>query len=136
MRKNLFEQTVKQKTKNENEDIMTKTIKFCIENSLNEEKNIMKKVILFFDNSLNVSVEVYMSLETLNKIKRGEWEYPFIQYTNGKETFLEKVDNIFTIKILDEHTKNIDELEEKMYKCLELGKAYNFNILVDESNGF
>lgn len=103
---------------------------------MNEEKNIMKQVILFFNSSLNVSVKVYMSLETLNKIKRGEWKYPFIQYTNGKETFLEKVDNIFTMKILDEYTKNIDELEEKMYKCLQLGKAYDFNILVDENNGF
>ena len=35
---------------------------------MNEEKNIMKYVILFFDNSNNVSVHVYMSLETLNKI--------------------------------------------------------------------
>lgn len=103
---------------------------------MNEEKNIMKKVILFFDNSLNVSIQVYMSLETLNKIKKGEYKYPFIQYTNGKETFLEKVDNIFTIKMLDEYTTNIDELEEKMYKCFELGEAYDFNILVDESNGF
>ena len=132
MRKDLFERTEEQKAKNENEDIMTKTGGLA----MNEEKNIMKKVILFFDNSLNVSIQVYMSLETLNKIKRGEWEYPFIHYTNGKETFLEKVDNIFTMKILDEYTKNIDELEEKMYKCLELGKAYDFNILVDESNGF
>lgn len=72
----------------------------------------------------------------IEKITSGEWEYPFIQYTNGKETFLEKVDNIFTMKILDEYTKNIDELEEKMYKCFELGKAYDFMIVVDENNGF
>lgn len=103
---------------------------------MNEEKNIMKHVILFFDNSMDISIHVYMSLETLNKIKRGEWKYPFIQYTNGKETFLEKVDNIFTMKILDEYTKNFDELEGKMYKCFHLGKAYDFNILVDENNGF
>ena len=103
---------------------------------MNEEKNIMKYVILFFDNSNNVSIDVYMSLETLNKIKKGEYKYPFIQYTNGKHTFLEKFDRIFTIKILDKYTKNIDELEEKMYKCSELGKAYDFNVLVDENNGF
>lgn len=103
---------------------------------MEEEKNIMKRVILFFDNSMDISIHVYMSLETLNKIKKGEYKYPFIQYTNGKETFLEKVDNIFTMKILDEYTKNFDELEEKMYKCFQLGKAYDFNILVDEQNGF
>lgn len=38
---------------------------------MNEEKNIMKYAILFFDNSMNASVHVYMSLETLNKIKKG-----------------------------------------------------------------
>lgn len=72
----------------------------------------------------------------MNKIKKGEYKYPFIQYTNGKETFLEKVDNIFTIKILDEYTKTFNELENEMYRCMQLKKAYSFNILVDEQNGF
>lgn len=103
---------------------------------MNEEKNIMKYVILFFDNSNNVSVHVYMSLETLNKIKKGEYKYPFIQYTDGKHTFLENLDKIFTIKILDEHTKTFNELENEMYRCMQLKKAYQFNILVDEQNGF
>ena len=103
---------------------------------MDEEKNIMKYVILFFDNSMNVSVHVYMSLETLNKIKKGEYKYPFIQYTDGKNTFLERLDNIFTIKILDEHTKTFNELENKMYKCMQLNKVYEFYILVDEQNGF
>lgn len=103
---------------------------------MEEEKNIMKRIILFFDNSMDISIHVYMSLETLNKIKKGEYKYPFIQYTNGKETFLEKVDNIFTIKILDEYTKTFNELENEMYRCMQLKKAYSFNILVDEQNGF
>lgn len=103
---------------------------------MNEEKNIMKYVILFFDNSMDISIHVYMSLETLNKIKKGEYKYPFIQYTDGKYTFLEKLDNIFTIKILDEHTKTFNELEKKMYRCMQLKKAYQFYILVDEQNGF
>lgn len=79
---------------------------------MNEEKNIMKQVILFFDNSLNVSVQVYMSLETLNKIKRGEWEYPFVQYTNGKETFDGDIVNcgyLFNGSPFDE----LDEYEEE-----------------------
>lgn len=103
---------------------------------MNEEKNIMKYVILFFDNSMNVSVHVYMSLETLNKIKKGEYKYPFIQYTDGKYTFLEKLDKIFTIKILDKHTKTFNELENEMYRCMQSKKAYQFYILVDEQNGF
>lgn len=103
---------------------------------MEEEKNIMKHVILFFDNSMHISIHVYMSLETLNKIKKGEYKYPFIQYTNGKETSLEKIDNIFTIKILDEYTKTFNELENEMYRCMQLKKAYSFNILVDEQNGF
>lgn len=103
---------------------------------MDEEKNIMKYVILFFDNSNNVSVHVYMSLETLNKIKKGEYKYPFIQYTNGKDTFLERLDKIFTIKILDEHTRTFNELEKKMYRCMKLKEAYQFYILVDEQNGF
>ena len=78
---------------------------------MDEEKNIMKYVILFFDNSMNVSVHVYMSLETLNKIKKGDYKYPFIQYTDGKH-------------------------KNKMYKCMQLKKAYQFYILVDEQNGF
>lgn len=103
---------------------------------MNEEKNIMKYVILFFDNSNNVSVHVYMSLETLNKIKKGEYKYPFIQYTDGKYTFLEKLDKIFTIKILDKHTKTFNELENEMYRCMQSKKAYQFYILVDDQNGF
>jgi hypothetical protein len=103
---------------------------------MDEEKNIMKYVILFFDNSMNVSVHVYMSLETLNKIKKGEYKYPFIQYTDDKHTFLGKLDKIFTIKILDEYTKTFNELENKMYRCMQLKKAYQFYILVDEQNGF
>lgn len=97
----------------------------------------MKYVILFFDNNNNnISVHVYMSLETLNKIKKGEYKYLFIQYTDGKHTFLEKLDKIFTIKILDEHTKTFNELENEMYRCNQLKKAYRFYILVDEQNGF
>lgn len=93
---------------------------------MNEEKNIMKYVILYFDINMEASVHVYMSLETLNKIKKGEYKYPFIQYTDGKNTFLERLDNIFTIKILDEHTKTFNELEEKMYKCMQLKKRISF----------
>lgn len=103
---------------------------------MNEEKNIMKQVILVFDDSLNVSIQLYMSLETLNKIKKGEYKYPFIQYTDGKCTILKKLDKIFAIKILDEYTKTFNELENEMYRCMQLKKAYSFNILVDEQNGF
>lgn len=102
---------------------------------MGEEKNIMKYVTLFFDNN-NTSIDVYMSLETLNKIKKGEYKYPFIQYTDGKYTFLEKLDKIFTIKILDKHTKTFNELENEMYRCMQSKKAYQFYILVDEQNGF
>jgi hypothetical protein len=103
---------------------------------MEEEKNIMKYVILYFDINLQASVDIYISLETLNKIKKGEYKYPFIQYTDGKNTFLERLDNIFTLKVLDDKTKTFDELENKMYKYMQLNKAYEFNILVDEQNGF
>lgn len=103
---------------------------------MDEEKNIMKYVILYFDINLQASVHVYISLETLNKIKKGEYKYPFIQYTDGKNTFLERLDNIFTLKVLDDKTKTFDELENKMYKYMQLNKAYEFNVLVDEQNGF
>nr|DAO75299.1 MAG TPA: hypothetical protein [Caudoviricetes sp.] len=96
----------------------------------------MKYVILYFDINLQASVDIYISLETLNKIKKGEYKYPFIQYTDGKNTFLERLDNIFTLKVLDDKTKTFDELENKMYKYMQLNKAYEFNILVDEQNGF
>lgn len=33
-------------------------------------------------------------------------------------------------------TKTFDELENKMYKYMQLNKAYEFNVLVDEQNGF
>lgn len=29
---------------------------------MEEEKNIMKRIILFFDNSMDISIHVYMSL--------------------------------------------------------------------------
>lgn len=103
---------------------------------MEEEKNIMKYVILYFDINLQASVHIYISLETLNKIKKGEYKYPFIQYTDGKNTFLERLDNIFTLKVLDDKTKTFDELENKMYKYMQLNKAYEFNVLVDEQNGF
>ena len=103
---------------------------------MNEEKNIMKYVILYFDKNMEVSVHTYASLETLNKIKKGEYKYPFIQYTDGKNTFLERLDNIFTIKVLNDKTKTFDELENKMYKYMQLNKVYEFYILVDEQNGF
>lgn len=103
---------------------------------MEEEKNIMKYVILYFDINLQASVDIYISLETLNKIKKGEYKYPLIQYTDGKNTFLERLDNIFTLKVLDDKTKTFDELENEMYKYMQLNKAYEFNILVDEQNGF
>lgn len=103
---------------------------------MDEEKNIMKYVILYFDVNLQASVHIYISLETLNKIKKGDYKYPFIQYTDGKNTFLERLDNIFTLKVLDDKTKTFDELENKMYKYMQLNKAYEFNVLVDEQNGF
>lgn len=37
---------------------------------MEEEKNIMKYVILYFDINLQASVDIYISLETLNKIKK------------------------------------------------------------------
>lgn len=103
---------------------------------MNEEKNIMKYVILYFDDAMEASIHTYTSLETLNKIKKGEYKYPFIQYTNGKDTFLERLDKIFTIKVLENDTKTIDELEKEMYKYMQLNKGYPFNIFIDEQNGF
>lgn len=44
--------------------------------------------------------------------------------------------NLETLKILDEYTKTFNELENEMYRCMQLKKAYQFNILVDEQNGF
>lgn len=50
------ELSVKQKTKNENEDIMTKTIKFCIENSFDYRCNDKISLDIYSEEDVNLGV--------------------------------------------------------------------------------
>lgn len=102
---------------------------------MNNEKDIIKNVFIF-TNGLDDGIYVYMSLETLNKIKRGEYEYPFIQYTNGRLTSFYRLDLVSYMATDREQFLSIDDLENEMEMCVNENKEYPFNIIVDDNNGF
>lgn len=99
---------------------------------MNEDKNIIKNVFMEID---DIAIHVYMSLETLNKIKRGEYEYPFIQYTDGKRDYYYRLNRLSYMSIEEEHI-SVERLEKKMWSHIEKKEKFSFNVMVDDSNGF
>ena len=77
-----------------------------------------------------------MSLETLNKIKRGEYGYPYIQYTSGTENYYCKLDSIYFMSTGDDQSITVDELENKMRLYIEKREPFPFNVMVDDNTGF
>ena len=102
---------------------------------MNNEKDIIKNVFIL-TNGYDGGIYVYMSLETLNKIKRGEYEYPYIQYTNGRIVSLYRLDSVSYMSTDREQFLSIDDLENEMEMCVNENKEYPFNIIVDDNNGF
>lgn len=100
---------------------------------MNEDKNIIKNVYMEID---NITISVFMSLETLNKIKRGEYEYPFIQYTDGMRNYYYKLDLITFMSTENDQSISVDELENKMRLYIEKKEPFPFNVMVDDNTGF
>lgn len=105
-----------------------------IKTDMKEDKNIIKKVFIITKDA--DSAYFYMSLETLNKIKRGEYEYPFIQYTDGTKNYYERVDLISYMSTDNEQSISVDELENKMRLYMEKEELFSFNVIVDDNTGF
>lgn len=100
---------------------------------MNEDKNIIKKVFIEID---DITTHVYMSLETLNKIKRGEYEYPFIQYTDGVSDYFFRVDLLSYMYTEDGEHISVDELEKTMMFYIAKKEKFPFKVMVDDNNGF
>lgn len=99
---------------------------------MNEDKNIIKKVYMEIDNR---TISIFMSLETLNKIKRGEYEYPFIQYTDGKRDYYYRLNRLSYMSI-EEEDISVERLEKKMWSHIEKKEKFSFYVMVEDSNGF
>lgn len=100
---------------------------------MNEDKNIMKRVYIEID---RIATHVYMSLETLNKIKRGEYEYPFIQYTDGTSNYYYRLDLLSYMSIEDREYISVDELEKTMWPYIAKKEKSPFKVMVDDNTGF
>lgn len=100
---------------------------------MNEDKNIIKNVYMEID---NITISVFMSLETLNKIKRGEYKYPFIQYTNGTRNEYFRLDLLTYMSSEDGECISVDELEKTMWTYIEKKEKFPFKVVVDDNNGF
>lgn len=100
---------------------------------MNEDKNIIKKVYMGID---NITISVFMSLETLNKIKRGEYEYPFIQYTDGTSNYYYRLDLLSFISTEEGEDISADELEKTMWSYIEKKEKFPFKVMVDDNTGF
>ena len=100
---------------------------------MNEDKNIIKKVYMEID---NITISVFMSLETLNKIKRGEYEYPFIQYTDGTSNYYYRLDLLSFISTEEEEYISADELEKTMWPYIVKKEKFPFKVMVDDNTGF
>lgn len=100
---------------------------------MNEDKNIIKNVFMKID---DITTHVYMSLETLNKIKRGEYEYPFIQYTDGTRNEYFRLDLLTYMSTEDGKHISFDELEKTMWTYIEKKEKFPFKVVVDDNNGF
>lgn len=100
---------------------------------MNEDKSIMKRVYMEID---KIATHVYMSLETLNKIKRGEYEYPFIQYTDGTSNYYYRLDLLSFISTEEEEYISADELEKTMWSYTVKKEKFPFKVMVDDNTGF
>lgn len=100
---------------------------------MNEDKNIIKKVFIEID---DITTHVYMSLETLNKIKRGEYEYPFIQYTDGTKNDYYRLDLLSYMSTEDGEHISVDELEKTMMSYIAKKEKFPFKVMVDDNTGF
>lgn len=100
---------------------------------MNEDKNIIKHVFMEIG---NITTYVYMSLETLNKIKRGEYKYPFIQYTDGTRNEYFRLDLLTYISAEDGECISVDELEKMMWSYIEKKEKFPFKVMVDDNTGF
>lgn len=100
---------------------------------MNEDKNIIKNVYMEID---NITISVFMSLETLNKIKRGEYEYPFIQYTDGTSNYYYRLDLLSFISTEEEEYISADELEKTMWPYIVKKEKFPFKVMVDDNTGF
>lgn len=77
-----------------------------------------------------------MNLETLNKIKRGEYEYPFIQYTDGTSNYYYRLDLLSYMAIEDREYISVDELEKTMWHYTVKKEKFPFKVMVDDNTGF
>ena len=100
---------------------------------MNEDKNIIKKVFIEID---DITTYVYMSLETLNKIKRGEYEYPFIQYTDGTSNYYYRLDMLSYMSTEEGEPISVDELEKTMWSYIVKKEKFPFKVIVDDNTGF
>ena len=101
---------------------------------MEDDKNIIKKVFIITTD--NDQWYIYMSLETLNKIKRGEYEYRFIQYTDGMRNYYYKLDLISFMSTENDQSISVDELENEMRLYIEKREPCPFNVMVDDNTGF
>lgn len=100
---------------------------------MNEDKNIIKQVFMEIG---NITTYVYMSLETLNKIKRGAYEYPFIQYTDGTSNYYYRLDLLSYMSTEEEEYISADELEKTMWSYIVKKEKFPFRVIVDDNTGF
>lgn len=100
---------------------------------MEEEKNIIKNVLMAIG---DMTIRVYMSMETLNKIKNGEYKYPFIQYTDGETNYYYRLDQLSYIFAESEEYILIDELENRMWSYLKKKEPFPFRVMVDDNTGF
>lgn len=100
---------------------------------MNEDKNIIKNVFIEID---DMATRVYMSLETLNKIKRGEYEYPFIQYTDGTRNEYFRLDLLTYMFTEEGEHISADELEKTMWPYIVKKEKFPFKVMVDDNTGF
>ena len=101
---------------------------------MNEEKDIMKLILMEFKGLANINV--YCSLEFINKIKNGEWNKPYIQVTSGSETEFYRTEELIYFSVINDENFIFDELEKRMFECLQKNQSYGFSIVVDENNGW
>ena len=98
-----------------------------------EDKNIIKNVNMEIDGT---NTSVFISLETLNKIKRGEYEYPFIQCTDGTRNEYFRLDSLTYMSTEDGEYISVDELEKVMLPYIEEKAKFPFKVVIDDNNGF
>lgn len=98
-----------------------------------KDRNIIKNVYAEIG---DITTSLFMSLETLNKIKRGEYEYPFIQCTDGTSNYYYRLDLLSFISTEEEEYISDDELEKTMWSYIVKKEKFPFKVMVDDNTGF